>query len=177
MKSATSTLKRMEVASPTTTEKIADLATSAKLMLGYNLLADRVLSPVRLATVLKELAVQPFSEVSVKEYQAEKISETREARKEQRKSHPRWQRGIRENISWKSIPIEKYTKTVPEFALRKAIQIKQACPSANVSIEELTVQRIQPVRKNYDPFLVVSLGREKYYIEVWDEAKFETKLY
>lgn len=180
MKSATSTLKRMDVASSALTDKITTLAAQAKLVLGYAKLADRVLSPVRLASVLKDLEIQPFSDASVKEYQAAKIVETRELRKaEAKKSRtPSWQRSqFRERILWKSFDIARYTKTVPEFALRKGIQVKSACPDARILIEELTVQRTQPVRKDYDPFLVVALGSERYYIEVWDEAKFETKLY
>ena len=171
----TTTLERMEVATSAVTEKITTLATEAKLILGYSKLADRVLSPVRLATVLKELEINPFSDSSVEKYKTEKVAELREERKSARK-RTGW-RAYSEKISWKTFNISAYKKTIPEFALRKAIQVKQACPAVEIMIDELIVKKTQPIRKDFDPFLVVKLGEEKYYIEVWDEAKFENKLY
>ena len=46
----------------------------------------------------------------------------------------------------------------------------QGAPSESaVFVEELTVD------KRYDPFLIVACGRERFYIDVWDEPEFETQ--
>jgi hypothetical protein len=58
---------------------------------------------------------------------------------------------------------------VPEFALSKAIEIKERLPKAEFYVDELKAV------KRYDPFLVVVCGRERFYIDVWDERNFEVK--
>lgn len=75
----------------------------------------------------------------------------------------------RQNSSWYRIRIAEYAKAIPEFVVRKAIQIKEALPQVSVFVEEL--------QRDPDPFLVVSFEGEnyieEYYVEVWEEPKFE----
>jgi len=64
-------------------------------------------------------------------------------------------------------PLEK-AADVPEFVTAKAAEIATHLPEASFTVEELRSER-----RAYDPFLIVSYGRESYYIEVWDESIFE----
>ncbi|MFB3814347.1 MAG: hypothetical protein ACE14L_09550 [Terriglobales bacterium] len=56
---------------------------------------------------------------------------------------------------------------VPEYVLSRAVAIKEKLPAANFELDQLRVE------KEYDPFLVVSCGRERFYIDVWEEPNFE----
>lgn len=67
--------------------------------------------------------------------------------------------------SWERSTIEKYDSPIPDFALSRAIELKQELRQANFEIEYLRV--------NPDPFLVMVYGDKRYYIDVWDEPKFE----
>jgi hypothetical protein len=58
---------------------------------------------------------------------------------------------------------------VPPFALDTAIRIKEKMPSAFLSVETLMSTDLVLG----DPFLCVQYGDTKYYIEVWDEFRFE----
>jgi hypothetical protein len=57
----------------------------------------------------------------------------------------------------------------PGYVAHKADQIREKVPDAKVEVEVLE-SRTHP----YDPFLVVSLGEEEYYVEVWggEEREF-----
>lgn len=74
------------------------------------------------------------------------------------------------SFEWDGVPIREYRLPIPEFAIRKAIAVSRALPSAQLYVESI---RQKPMA---DPFLVAVLGRERYYIEVWDEPKFEAAL-
>lgn len=56
---------------------------------------------------------------------------------------------------------------VPEFVARKAEQVAERVPTAVIEVDALESQQ-----QFYDPFLVVKMGAEEYYIEVWDETSF-----
>jgi hypothetical protein len=71
-------------------------------------------------------------------------------------------------LRWHSIEIRAYHKAVPEHVLLKAMQIKCEAPQTQIWVQEL--------QEHPDPFLLVSMGSEKYYVEVWDEPKFEGRL-
>jgi hypothetical protein len=60
---------------------------------------------------------------------------------------------------------------MPLHVEHKARQIADSVPGAIFETETLRDQSRQ-----YDPFLVVRLGDERYYIEVWDERDFERSL-
>lgn len=85
-------------------------------------------------------------------------------------------RGSRTTRTWKLLAIADYDGTIPEFVLHKAVQIKSAVPKAGLLIDQLfTETEIAPIRER-DPFLVVRLGDETYYIDVWDEKEYEATL-
>lgn len=86
----------------------------------------------------------------------------------------RTMRGMRTTREWKPLPIDKYDGNVPVEALSKALAIKNALPDVEVYVDRLieTTEKIE--RPDRDPFLMVKLGNERYWIDVWDEAKYET---
>ena len=69
---------------------------------------------------------------------------------------------------WAQTLVEEYEKEIPEHVLNKAIQVKREVPEVEILVDEFTVVP--------DPFLVVRHGSESYFIEVWDEPKFEGRL-
>lgn len=79
---------------------------------------------------------------------------------------------------WFKSSLEDFTGNVPEFALAKAIQIKEALPKAKFDIEYLAYaeQNNPNPAPLPDPFLVATLDDERYYIEVWDEKEYEKHL-
>lgn len=82
--------------------------------------------------------------------------------------------------SWITKGLENYGNYVPEFALSKAVEIKEKLPQATFTVAELehkthTFDPPAPVR-DPDPFLIVEYGRERYYIDSWDEPKFERSI-
>ncbi len=85
-------------------------------------------------------------------------------------------RGHRITRSWKYVRLTDYEGNVPEFALSKAIQIKKAVPDCLLGVEFLVEEEEKIVRPLRDPFLLVSRGSEKRYIDVWDEKEYERKL-
>lgn len=85
-------------------------------------------------------------------------------------------RGSRITRKWARISIREYDGTIPEFALRKAVQIKTETPSAVFYIDQLYQESERHVVLDPDPFLLVTLNDETYYIDVWDEKEYEAKL-
>lgn len=138
------------------TDLRATLAVEAETLLGYSVLRREMKLTSPLAATLKELEIEPFSEQSVTNYMGEM---TRFATQEARKAN------AYAYASWVHTSIAGYEKRFPEIAIQKACEIKRALPAAEIFIEELNIYP--------DPFLVASLGGEKFYIEVWDEPKFE----
>lgn len=68
---------------------------------------------------------------------------------------------------WRSIPRDEYHQPVPEFVCQTAHDLKEKCPEAEFSVEELHLQR------RFDPFLAVKDQEGKtYYLEVWNESSF-----
>lgn len=78
---------------------------------------------------------------------------------------------------WKQDWISQYRLPVPDFALARALAVKEVLPAANFLVETLEEQgRNVPVEhtpRPPDPFLVLWLGDVKVYLDVWDEPKFE----
>ena len=68
-----------------------------------------------------------------------------------------------------------YPRYVPVHLLNYAVAIKQAMPNAVFLVEELQLTRERVPNPLPDPFLVVTLGSERYTIGVWDEREFEAK--
>jgi len=156
---------------------ISTLALKAEALLGYSVLRERLgIHPASLSRTLEELGIDPFLEGDVKKYKANK------ARDVEMKVWTDFQRragldpmGAVEalvtsfvRVTWRRTKLSKYRGEVPEFALSRAIEIKEHLPKARFYVDELTVD------KRYDPFLVAACGREKFYIDVWDEPEFAT---
>ena len=72
------------------------------------------------------------------------------------------------SLEWQKTKLSVYRGEIPEFVLRKAIQIKKATPG----FLEFFVEHIG----KEDPFLIVRFLEKEYYVEVWDEPKFESQL-
>jgi hypothetical protein len=127
---------------------------------------------------LQDLKIQPFLESTVETYKQKKLTEVRQELSERKKKVVSFRRQ-QMRATWKRILIQDYTRVVPEFALRKGIQIMEACPDVRVEVEALVLQKVASLpkpRHTPDPFLLVSLGAERFYVEVWDERKFERRL-
>jgi len=164
-------------------KSLMDLAAAAQEVLGYSVLAKMTKKPeedqpilTSLQTVLKELEIDILLSSDVSHYKKERLIEETVVRMKT------WMKTAAEADSpsaffgpdWHEDKIENYHQPVPEFVLAKAIQIKKAFPECQIFIESL--------RDNPDPFLLVTIPdprspyytpKEKYYIEVWEEPKFE----
>jgi hypothetical protein len=150
------------------------LALKAEAVLGYSGLRKRLgIGPGSLASTLNELGIEPFRPEDVNRYKREKghsaehkaYAEYREiARAEGSVGLPP---GTYARARWRTVPLEAYEGDVPEFALSHALEVKERMPNAEFEVEELRVE------KRYDPFLVVYCGRERFYIDVWEEQDFE----
>lgn len=135
----------------------AELANKAVALLGYDVLANDVGICDKLGVVLKKLEIEPFEPTTVAVY----------------KQAMRQKASYESNFNtvyfkWERVQISDYRKPIPIHVLNKAVQIKEQLPQVEIFIEELT--RVP------DPFLVVKFGREEFYVEVWDEPKFEQEL-
>lgn len=91
-------------------------------------------------------------------------------------------RGTRKVWSWKKIAISYYEGTIPEFALMKAVAIKEKNPNVSIYVDQLMLshqdagKNAWEIARDLDPFLVVNLGNETYHIDVWDEKEYEKVL-
>jgi hypothetical protein len=153
---------------------IISLALKAEALLGYSRLRKRLaIEPGSLATALNEIGIEPFRTADVSRYKAEKAAHAeQEVRNEYRKraredGYLGIPSGTYFSAQWHRVPLREYEGEVPEYALSHALEIKERVPGAEFEVEELRVE------KRYDPFLIVSCGRERFYIDVWDERRFE----
>lgn len=146
----------------TISDEIKQLATNAHNVLGYKLIRNLTTNgkeSLRLSLIT--LGIQPFVVKEVEEYRKKMITQGTKNLTAQEKRD-----GVR--VFWKDTSIKFYRKPIPENVLQRAIQIKQAIPEVDLHISFLT-------QGNPDPFLVASLGSEKYYVDVWDEPAFTDK--
>lgn len=153
---------------------IRTIALKAEAMLGYSWLRRRLrIEATSLANTLKELAIEPFRVADVKQYKREKAHLAEQQALAEYRARARRDGflglppGTRVQTRWNTVSLKNYEGEVPEFALSRAMEIKERMPTAEFEIEELRVE------KRYDPFLVASYGRERFYIDVWDEREFE----
>ncbi len=65
--------------------------------------------------------------------------------------------------------LKEYRKPVPEFAIARAIELKRELPQAYFYVDELAGGTYITL----DPFMVLGYGGNLYYIDVWNEPKFE----
>jgi hypothetical protein len=149
------------------------LATRAKDVLGYDLLKQSVTGVRRVGTcegklteTLLRLDITILDTATVIKYQMEEIVRRNE---EYIITHlkdwagPGW--GIT-LASWQKSDLADYQMPVPEFVLDKAIKIKEQLPEVKFNIHHLNDPKA-------DPFLVAYLGNEVYFVDAWDEPRFE----
>jgi hypothetical protein len=84
--------------------------------------------------------------------------------------------GNRTVRAWYDAKLNDYRGNVPEFVLAKAVTLKTALPGVQFSVEFLAEEKQTFVRPLPDPFLRATLKDESYYIEVWDEKEYETRM-
>lgn len=148
-----------------------ELSQQAEKFLGYTVLSKHLGKiPQQLAKALAKLEIEILPPRAVFDYQCEKG----------RPSNPLWNLleiddddediSFDEDFEWVRGSLRGYNKPVPEFVLHKAIQIKRAVPNVSLHIEFLASQ------PKPDPFLVATLNNETFYVEVWDEPKFEGRM-
>lgn len=150
------------------------LATRAKDLLGYaGLVADVTgeLPAPKIGPLAEALAVLSFEVLdvgSVIEYQMQKMVE---ATKEKILGGElaNWAHGYFAEAGWSKTELSNYSLPIPEFVIDKAIRIKEAVPSVTFHVQHLRDPKA-------DPFLVAHLNREIYYIDAWDEPKFEGRV-
>ena len=144
----------------------AKLAIEAETLLGYTPLREHVKVTGLLRRVLAKLEIEPLDEASVNAYKAQMVRHY--------DTH-----GKMQMPTWRLKKLSDFALPVPEFVLRKAVDIKKELPQAEFYVDHLAV----------DPFLIVSLEaipdgvfnvpsrnldpETQAYIEVWDEPKFE----
>lgn len=148
------------------------LAKEAESLFGYNVLRRKLKLPGKLGEVLACLDIEPLNFDAVEKYKADMVL--------WRKKEIIEREGVRQrmmeqryniDVSWKRIALGKCKEEVPLFALRKAVQVKKACPEVILEVDELIEEK-----KLIDPFLVARLDDETFYLEVWKEPKFEETL-
>ena len=112
-----------------------------------------------LRQVLQSLGIEILNEKSVRKYQGLQVAKAYE---ESTSTAFDWE--WTSNPGWERCDLKKYKKPVPDFAIERALQIKDRCPAVEFYVEELTYR--------VDPFLIAHIGREGYYIACWEEAEF-----
>lgn len=143
-------------------------ALEVEKILGYSVLRKAVAIPGKLHRALDALEIDVYVPATVEAYKEKmrlhhQTELDNEAVKAIQLSNGRVNRP--KFCSWRTTELSMYVKPVPEYVLRKCVQIKRAIPEAQFFVEELTTTE--------DPFMVVRVGEESAYIEVWDEPKFE----
>ena len=170
------------------TDEVLTVAQDAEEVLGYSVLRQSLTEPPetpRLASVLSDLGIEILNKQDVTAYMRERLCDrTLELLDEWQKGNPdpvnSWGSGNAFiGPQWDVTDIAKYKEAIPEFVVNKAVQIKRALPEVGVYIRHLSEDK--------DPFLEITLGKandwdsdkngsERYFIEVWDEPKFEGRL-
>jgi hypothetical protein len=154
---------------------VSALAVKAEALLGYSGLRERLgIPPASLTRALEELDLEPFRTDDVARYkksQARDVTEQAWAEFHERaRVDPQGAGmiiGSFVSVRWRTVPLHKYEGEVPEYVLSRAIEIKEKIPQAEFYVDYLSVE------KRYDPFLIVACGRERFYVDVWDEPDFE----
>jgi hypothetical protein len=71
------------------------------------------------------------------------------------------------DFHWPLIAINNYRNPIPEFALSKAVELKERFWLAEFFV--------QPFDDRPDPFLVMKYKGETFWVEVWEEHEFEAR--
>ena len=163
-----------DVATDALSSERGRLAARAADLLGYKALVADVAGVSsfgvysgKLTETLLKLEMNVLDASVVIKYQMEEIA--RRTEEVIRERLDQWVAGWFSAASWQHTPLKSYTRPVPEFVLDKAIRIKEAVPDVDFYIQHLSDPKA-------DPFLIAKLGEEIYYIEAWDEPRFENSL-
>lgn len=157
-----------------------DLGRRAASLLGYRTLKSEVTGQVvvpieeigDLGKTLMTLDIEVLDAASVFRYQNEEVCRRNtewcleQLRGNQLSRMVSWGWSL---STWQHTKIADYSQPVPEFVLHKAVQIKEKLPATEFHIVHLSDPKA-------DPFLVAVLGKELYFIEVWDEPRFEGRI-
>lgn len=154
--------------------QIQSLAQRAKDLLGYvglhaNVTGQHQLGATSgpLTETLLKLEIDTLDASSVIRYQCEEAArKTEEAIREEFSDYVT---GWFTAASWTKTELSSYGRAVPEFVINKAVQIKEWMPDVRFYIQHMNDPKA-------DPFLVAVAGKEMYYIEAWDEPRFEGRL-
>ncbi|MCK5605670.1 hypothetical protein KAR91_27495 [Candidatus Pacearchaeota archaeon] len=141
------------------TDERTKRASLARLALGYKELSLAVaetrprLTLLDVEEGLREADVQIFDNKDVSRYKAKMREDS-------------WRNGF-----WDETPISEYGEPIPEFVIDTALQVKQAIPEAEFSIEYFVH------RNENDPFLSFKVPgvQRRFVVEVWDEPDFEAE--
>ena len=153
----------------------AGLAQRAASILGYHALnldvrGEKKLSVLTgpLTEALLKLEIETLSPIHVIDYQLEEI--TRRTKEVIYSRFRDWTQGYFTAASWQKTSLEGYDMPIPEFVIDKALRIKEAVPRVNFYVQHLSDPKA-------DPFLIAVLDKEIYYIEAWNEPRFEGRDY
>lgn len=152
-------------------ETEAALAKEAEALLGYNVLRRKLKIPGKLGEVLACLDIEPLNSEAVEKYKSDMVLWRKKQLVIEHEGVVQVGARYRIDVSWCRVMLGDCQNEVPLFALRKAVQVKKACPEAMLQVDELVEEK-----KLIDPFLVAILDDECYYLEVWKEPKFEETL-
>jgi hypothetical protein len=150
------------------------LATRAKDLLGYGRLSadvtgTRVIGAKegKLTQALLQIDFMVLDTATVIDYQLDEVA--RRNREHISEHLWDWCVGYYVPACWQHTQLSEYSQPIPEFVLDKAIRIKETFPEVHFYVQHLNDPKA-------DPFLIVAHDREVYYIEAWDEPRFEAQL-
>lgn len=78
-------------------------------------------------------------------------------------------------FSWSQRSLNHYNDEVPLFAVSHAIALKKELPTADFKVESFMRNGYQSRSVDLDPFLIMSVDGVEFYIDVWDESKYEAR--
>lgn len=150
------------------------LATRAKDVLGYGGLVAEMTGNVshnakegKLTAALRSLGIEVLDVNKVLDYQMQEL--TRMTRERIVEDLASWAHGYFREAGWQRTDLSSYHEPIPEYVLDKALRIKEAIPSVRFSVQHLQEPKA-------DPFLVAYCDDEIYYVEAWDEPRFEGRV-
>lgn len=142
------------------------LADEAYMKAGYYRLRNKINEKtgrevVPFAKVLRKLDIRPFTLESVVKYKAWRLV------KQFEETGREWW--------WQQSSLSGFQGDIPEFVIRKTIQITEGLHKAGVyNSGVLQVEYLIDQANNLaDPFLVAVFGPSRCYVEVFEEAAFE----
>ena len=148
----------------------ADMLDECAALLGYRRPDGNTVTGT-LRRALTELDIDILDGRSVEKYMMEKLVAANLAEQQAHHADPNWNSSLESGFhfllshTWNGVPMEAYRGVIPDYVIRKAVQIKKRVPEAEFIIHHLAK----------DPFLAVRVKMsdyryEAYYVEVWDEA-------